>query len=80
MWIRSQDRESLSEYKRFYYGRDKNHHIYTECSDIIGKYKLKERCLQVLDDLQDRIDNPLICYPDNSAKKRYKEVYQMPKE
>ena len=84
LWIRGQDRERLIKPIDFYIEANLNFHtnkpidfdIYAlnfANSDIkIGKYKSKERSLEVLDEIQKYILLPNI---DNSAY-----VYEMPKE
>lgn len=81
LWIRSQDRESLTKVSDVEYTYKKGdlytdvrgkHYIgtYYDNLKILGEYKSKERALEVLDEIQRYI---LLPNPDGSAY-----VYQMP--
>lgn len=72
LWIRSQDRESLYKIDCLYVGGTYNNEI--QCvSGSLGKYKSKERALEVLDEIQNYISDLL----DNRI---VENVYEMPKE
>lgn len=58
LWIRSQDRESLTKISNIQYSFvNKCHFIgtYYDNLKILGKYKTKERALEVLDEIQNMI-------------------------
>ena len=83
LWVRSQDKESLTKVSNVQYTYKKGdlytdvrekHYIgtYYDNLKILGTYKSKERALEVLDEIQNYI---LLPNTDNSAY-----VYKMPKE
>lgn len=83
LWIRSQDRESLTKVSDVEYTYKKGdlytdvrgkHYIGTYYDDlkILGEYKSKERALEVLDEIQKYMLLPNL---DGSAY-----VYQMPEK
>ena len=60
LWIRTQDREDLVKVKNIHIGEryDSSYHISANHDDnyvILGKYKSKERALEVLDIIQQNI-------------------------
>ena len=82
LWIRSQDKESLTKvsnveytYKEgdLYTDVRRKHYIgtYYDNLKILGEYKTKERALEVLDEVQDLLQN---AYIGNANR----IVYQMP--
>ena len=83
LWIRSQDRESLTKVSNVEYTYKKGdlytdvrgkHYIgtYYDNLKILGEYKSKERALEVLDEIQKYMLPPNL---DGSAY-----VYQMPEK
>lgn len=88
LWIRSQDRKKLvkSSYLTLFLS-DTNWFIYSDTTTgepfEIGKYKTKERALEVLDEIQEaKLGNFHYKCPSN-VKVSIKEdtfVYEMPKE
>ncbi len=93
LWIRSQDKERLTNCcdLRVYYDDNKNMWAVDTC-DIIGYYVSKERALEVLDEIQNAILG-IICLEDIEEQKIKKYtgnailskesnniVYEMPKE
>lgn len=97
LWVRSQDRESLLMIKKVFYHCTCNemeslgeHYIgnkewvgdkdYT----LLGKYKTKERALEVLDEIHQRLIDlqTLEITPDfyKVCKRNLDNVYEMPKE
>ena len=87
LWIRSQDKESLTKVSNIQYTYEKGN-LYTDVNGkhyigtyydnlkILGTYKTKERALEVLDEIQ-KMDfaNNL-----NVTLTTYGYVYEMPKE
>ena len=80
LWIRSQDKDILVKVDSLLID-DNNNDIYTQCwvgvnleTYTLGKYKSKERALEVLDEIQHR----LITLSDSMNRQLY--VYEMPKE
>jgi len=74
LWIRSQDRMKLCNAKVLSLDNLQTGIFCNSCEDsyvFVGKYKTKERALEVLDEIQ----NILIDYKEMS-----RVVYQMPKE
>lgn len=86
LWIRSQDKDILVKVDSLLID-DNNNDIYTQCwvgvnleTYTLGKYKTKERALEILDEIQEKIlrigevslmVNPLLIEEC---------VYEMPKE
>ena len=72
MWVRTQDKETLVKADKLYI--DKNNNKYTinfdSCTDrwyILGTYKSKERAIEVLDEIQERI-SPKFNYKGNNEE------------
>lgn len=64
MYIRSQDRKELAEFNRLSVSSSGGGSYYIHAPDVspyhsIGDYKSKERCIEVLDELQIAIDRGL---------------------
>lgn len=61
--IRSQDKESLFKVDsvRYVFSLDYKHEIYADCFDI-GTYATRERCLEIIDEIQDEIRNSMPSY------------------
>lgn len=94
MWIRSQDKESLRQYKGIFIdGTDKknicgDNFVDTKSWFILGQYKSEERAKEVLDDIQHYLAD--ICYYKLKASSGLMDwesfietnscVYEMPKE
>ena len=55
LWIRSQDKQKLIKSEYIEYGEwNKEHRIYVY-GEIFAKYKTKERALEVLDEIQNKL-------------------------
>ena len=69
LWIRSQDRERLSNCCdfRIYYDDDARMWAIDSC-DIVGYYTSYERALQVLDEIQNKIQNQYLLKPKGNIK------------
>lgn len=89
LWIRSQDRMKLCNAKVFSLDNDQTGIFCNSCEDsyvFAGKYKTKERALEVLDEIQYYIQNQgkTFAVPNkNGIIIDYKycgSVYEMPKE
>lgn len=95
LWIRSQDREQLRKIVdlKYQYGtlQDANLKVIVGTTqydewDVLGKYKTKERALEVLDEIQKFIEEfntvtaELDEYGDVTNVEHHKKVYQMPNE
>ncbi len=90
MWIRTQDKEALVYANNFYImktrGEEKYEISYFDGDSFVklGFYKSKERALEVLDDIQNKIEGNRVlidAYGDIRIKKKDNNtVYQMPKE
>ena len=75
LWVRTQDKECLTNISNIQYVYKNNIHglgTYYDNLKILGTYKTKERPLEVLDEIQNYILLPNI---DNNAY-----VYKMPKD
>lgn len=62
LWIRSQDKERITKIDEVYYSSDDYGHYVMCYKDQftgykLGKYKSKERALEVLDEIQSFIEN-----------------------
>lgn len=92
LWIRSQDKDILVKVDSLLID-DNNNDIYTQCwvgvnleTYTLGKYKTKERALEVLDEIQENIVNQgqVIILTDEkgipNGSKFFSYVYEMPKE
>lgn len=80
MWIRSQSRKNLGNYK-YLYTRGKE--IYAETNmdtDILGEYATPERVLQVLDDIQNKISSIESFKLSKESLTGQNFVYQMPEQ
>lgn len=95
LWIRSQDKENLIQPTRLFIAFDKN--IATWDGNImidLGNYETKERALEVLDEIEERImlintinlakdRDSLIAYKNALTEEKIKGLgypYQMPKK
>ena len=65
LWIRSQDRErlTLTGDLRIDYCVENGMYGIDSC-DYIGFYKTKERALEVLDEIQEKLKNKFLCKPN----------------
>lgn len=97
LWIRSQDKEVLTRVVDIWKDADKNE-IWSKSSfatkNCLGIYKTKERALEVLDEIEERImlintiniakdRDSLIAYKNALTEEKIKGLgypYQMPKE
>ena len=73
MWIRSQDKESLINCDLVYTEdswdyEENGYSIYSELDPVLGRYKTKERCIEVINEIQSHIDQ----------KREY--VFEMPEQ
>lgn len=89
MWIRSQNKEDLIKCQKIsIIGPGKDVYLLVELTNDnyieLGIYKSKERALEVLDDIQNKIEGNRVlidAYGDIRIKKKDNNtVYQMPKE
>lgn len=94
LWIRSQDRESLTKVSDVEYTYKKGdlytdvrgkHYIgtYYHNLKILGEYKSKERAIEVLDEIQNKINLINLGHDFGSPMIDLKNptyIYQMPKE
>jgi len=93
IWIRSQDREMLIKVSEFNikqqrFGDMRKHEIWFDKS-FLGVYATKERCLEVLDEIEKAIEESNIMryeyfqgFSQQLIEYTYKgrQVYQMPKD
>lgn len=92
LWIRSQDRESIFKVKSIFYStNDENEHLIRSIivDDVkngiikLGQYSTKERALEVLDEIQNKINLINLGHDFGSPMIDLKNptyIYQMPKE
>ena len=91
LWIRSQDKLKLVKVNYVYVIENKinSFSIYGETIDsgpIIGRYKTKERALEVLDEIHEHIEkkgtNELLVNENGiiNGSRHYGNVYEMPEE
>ena len=92
LWIRSQDRESLTKVSNVQYSFKNNIHFigtYYDNLKVLGNYKSKERALEILDKIQECMETNTLfdlysrtgVYPNDFNKKwNYVKVFQMPEE
>lgn len=85
LWIRSQDKECLTEVKHLY--TNDNYEIKQQDDLILGLYKSKERALEVLDEIQDILDTKKsyekfahLITKDTKIIEFSNVIYEMPKE
>lgn len=88
MWVRTQDKETLVKADKLYI--DKNNNKYTinfdSCTDrwyILGTYKSKERAIEVLDEVEKKINLINLGHDFGSPMIDLKNptyIYQMPNE
>ena len=69
MWIRSQDKKTLVKADKLIIGYDKDEKVYEihNVYDSLGIYKSKERAIEVLDEIQERI-SPKFNYKGNNEE------------
>ena len=65
LWIRTQDREGLFKVDKLWYSYDKqeNQHCINNFGAEFGTYKSKERALEVLDEIQNKIKSQYLLKP-----------------
>ena len=90
MWIRTQDKEALIYANNFYImktrGEEKYEISYFDGDSFVklGFYKSKERAIEVLDEIQNKIEGKRVLIDAYGAikikKKDNNKVYQMPEE
>ena len=76
LWVRTQDKECLTNISNIQYVYKNNIHglgTYYDNLKILGTYKTKERAIEILDEIQDLLQN---AYIENANR----IVYQMPKD
>lgn len=83
MWIRNQDKTILIDVNNFII--DESDYSITSMlknrpSIALGRYSSKERALEVLDEIQKEIEQPLTEITSFDVKSQYQNVFQMPKE
>ena len=80
MWIRTQDKETLLNVNCIdMYNLNKYEWIIEACGNDLGTYNSKERALEVLDEIQERIIN-FEFGKANECLISNEVVYQMPEE
>lgn len=82
MWIRSQDKKTLTKISDL--DIDGANQIWGCCS-LLGKYSSEEKALKVLDDIQKFISDKQYCVIDKAPRGSYVlnkgvYVYQMPQD
>lgn len=82
MWIRSQDREQLINANGIYASGNEMYAYNTEAEEPIGTYATRERCIEIIDELQARLDalNIAGIHDFLLADAGVTGVYQMPEE
>ena len=85
MWIRTQDKETLLNVNCIdVYNLNKNEWIIEACGNDLGTYNSKERALEVLDEIQERIERKRVFvdeYGDIRVKRKDNaKVYEMPEK
>lgn len=82
LWIRSQDKECLMKIDRVDYGLSCGEHriMVNGYETLVGKYKTKERALEVLDEIQNKMGSYLSEFNDSgiTLKEVSTVVYEMP--
>ena len=85
LWIRSQDREMLQIVETIYLDGEKGKKIYSgksidgyKIGFCLGKYKSKERALEVLDEIQKNIRSKYTI--SLKPERAFDGVYEMPEE
>ena len=89
LWVRSQDKTKLVKVDNISYldmAEDMDaeaHSLWNDCKGILGQYKSKERALEVLDEIQNRLN---IRHNDRTGaefiviSEIVPVIYEMPKE
>ena len=82
MWIRTQDRERLINVNEVYIDTlvESSLTIHSGDDAWLGTYSTKERCLEVLDEIEECIDLGYVPVRIPNRKTQEKQVFQMPKE
>ena len=90
LWVRTQDKECLTNISNIQYVYKNNIHglgTYYDNLKILGTYKTKERALEVLDEIEEYITPTLSLLDDTLNGKQICQVgnilsmvYQMPKD
>ena len=83
LWIRSQDREMIYKANEIFYYRCTEAHSIQVNHENFGKYKSKERALEVLDEIEEStLGNFSYRCPSNvkASKKEDTIIYEMPEE
>ena len=84
MWIRSQDKTKLINANEIWINNVDQEGCLIKCNTqsisstgawVIGEYQYSERCVEIMNELQKRIEDNL---PAN--ENQYELVYEMPKE
>ena len=86
VWVRSQDKNRFTQAHNFSYDYEVNKHIVNCNGYPYGIYNSKERCLEIIDEIQSLFGYALLgsVSADGSVKNEYRQrdtaVYEMPKE
>ena len=87
LWVRSQDKENLIQPNHVFYDLDEGtdaerirHIILATGHSWLGEYSSKERCLEILDEIQSYINDINGYFMDNSNRHRVEVVFEMPEE
>ena len=78
LWIRSQDRCTLEKVNYLSVGGTYRNEILTDDCCSVGKYKSKERALEVLDEIQKDIRSKYTI--SLKPERAFDGVYEMPEE
>ena len=75
LWIRSQDKEYLEKVDKIeLFDGLNNDWTLQSVYRVLGRYKTKERALEILDEIQNELEKRHLGYPN------YTGIYEMPKE
>lgn len=69
LWVRSQDKQSMYNTMgvKYYQNRNSQHFIVSDRNIALGKYATKARCIEILDEIQQMIDDAPI-FIKNASK------------
>lgn len=88
LWIRSQNKESLAIIKSLCYANHGDKNVVmggeeTTFDIVLGKYHTKERCLEIIDEIQRKLSVSTTLEFDKGNNIKYRQnnvIYNMPKE
>lgn len=84
LWIRSQNKNNLTQAGYIEYSKWNNENRIYINGDIFGKYKTKERAIEILDEIQEIIQSPKIHIEDDVTyympNDGSMKLYEMPEE